>query len=184
MSTFANRENTALLVIDVQNAIFTGAWHKDEVVDNINKLVTAARVADTPVIWVQHSDDDIEIDSKPWQLVEELTKPLASEELIHKSYRSSFEGTTLDDVLAKLKVSHLVVTGGETNNCVRHTSHAAIERGYDVTLVSDAHTTVDGAWGIESVKAQQVVAEQNGSFAQYELPGRSSNVQSTREIVF
>ena len=61
-----------------------------------------------------------------------------------KIYRSSFEQTTLDETLAKLGVGHLYVCGAETDNCVRHTSHAALERGYDVTLVADADTTSDG----------------------------------------
>ena len=184
MSKFEGRNKTALMVIDVQNAVFGWAWRKDEVIANINKLVADARAAGTPVIWVQHSDEEMPIGSEVWELMQNLTKPEPGEEIIQKNFRSSFENTNLDEVLAKLGISHLVVTGGETNNCVRHTSHAAIERGYDVTLVSDAHTTVDGAWGVENLTAADIVAEQNGSFSQYQLPGRYSKVETTSQVTF
>lgn len=184
MSKFEGRNKTALMIIDVQNDVFGYAWRKDEVIANINKLVVAARAAGTPVIWVQHSDDYMTIGSEAWDLVQDLIKPEPGESVIQKNYRSSFESTDLDDVLAKLGISHLVITGGETNNCVRHTSHAAIERGYDVTLVSDAHTTVDGAWGVENLTAADIVAEQNGSFSQYQLPGRLADVKETQQVTF
>jgi nicotinamidase-related amidase len=184
MSNFAGRNKTALMVIDVQNAVFGWAWRKDEVIANINKLIADARSAGTQVIWVQHSDEEMPIGSEDWALMENLTKPAAGEPVIQKNFRSSFENTNLDDVLAELGISHLVMTGGETNNCIRHTSHAAIERGYDVTLVSDAHTTVDGAWGVEKLSAENIVAEQNGSFSQYQLPGRWSKVETTAEVSF
>lgn len=184
MSTFEGRNKTALMVIDVQKAVLGWAWRSDEVVANINELVIKARAAGTPVIWVQHSDEEMTIGSEAWELMDNLIKPEPGESVIQKNYRSSFESTDLDEVLAKLGISHLVVTGGETNNCVRHTSHAAIERGYDVTLVSDAHSTMDGAWGIENLTAADIVAEQNGSFSQYQLPGRFSNVKETQHITF
>ena len=184
MSKFAGRDKTALMVIDVQNGVFGWAWRKDEVIANINKLVADARKAGTQVIWVQHSEEEMPIGSEDWELVENVAKPEAGEPVIQKNFRSSFENTNLDQVLDELAISHLVMTGGETNNCVRHTLHSALERGYDVTLVSDAHTTVDGAWGVENLSAESIVAEQNGSFSQYQLPGRWSKVETTAKIKF
>ena len=184
MSTFKDRDKTALMVIDVQKAVVGWAWRSAEVVANINKLVAKARASSTPVVWVQHSDEEMTIGSEAWELMDDLTKPIDGEAVIQKNYRSSFESTNLDAVLEKLGVSNLLITGGETNNCVRHTAHAAIERGYDVVLVSDAHTTNDGPWGLNSVKAEDVVAEQNGSFSSYSLPGRQSTVSTTDEVRF
>lgn len=184
MSKFTDRNKTALMVIDVQNAVFGSAWRADQVIANINKLVERARKANIDVVWVQHSDEEMPIGSHEWELVDSLTKPLPGEHVVQKNYRSSFENTNLDDVLKEIGASHLVVTGGETNNCVRHTSHAGLERGYDITLVSDAHTTTDGSWGIPDVRAENVVAEQNGSFSYYQLPGRESKVLATAEITF
>ncbi len=126
------------MVIDVQRDVVAEAWNRDGVVKNINSLLEKARASNVPVIWVQHSDGYLTIDSDGWQIVPEL-KPLASEPIIRKIYRSAFDDTNLEEVLEKLGVSELFISGAETNNCVRFTTHSALERGYDITLVSDAH---------------------------------------------
>lgn len=183
MSKFADRKGKALLVIDVQNDVVGDAWRREEVIGNINALVAKARDAGAPVLWVQHSDDYMEIGSDGWQIVSEL-QPMTNEPLIRKKYRSSFEETVLDETLAKLGVGHLVISGAQTDYCVRHTSHAALERGYDVTLVEDAHTTSDGKWDSGPLLASAIIDEMNRSFQDYELPGRSSEITTTEETVF
>lgn len=183
MSKFTERTGKALLVIDVQNDVVGDAWRRGEVIENINRLVEIARDTGTPVIWVQHSDDYMEIGSEGWQIVPEL-EPMSDEPLIRKKFRSSFEETVLDETLAKLGVGHLVISGAQTDNCVRHTSHAALERGYDVTLVEDAHTTSDGPWDSGPLLASVIVDEMNRSFQGYELPGRSTAIVSTAEVAF
>ena len=139
MSTLTGRDATALVVIDVQNGVVEGAYKRDEVIANIEQAVAKARTASVPVIWVQHSDDELEIDSDAWQIVSTLI-PLEGEAMIRKTFRSSFEGTNLGEVLASLNASHLVICGAQSNNCVRHTGQDALAKGYDVTLIADAHT--------------------------------------------
>lgn len=183
MSKFADRKAKALLVIDVQNGVVEDAWHRDEVIENTNTLVTKAREAKTPVIWIQHSSKGMEIGTEGWQIVPEL-QPLSSEPIIRKRYRSSFEETVLEETLEKLGVGHLYICGAQTNNCVRHTSHAALERGYDVTLVKDAHTTSDGLGESGTLLAEKIVDEANRAFRQYELPGRSASLVTADEVTF
>ena len=183
MSKFPNREGKALLVIDVQNDVVGDAWHREEVIGNINTRVAKARESQTPVIWVQHSDDYMDIGTHGWQIVSEL-QPMTNEPLIRKKFRSSFEGTILDETLAKLGVGHLVISGAQTDNCVRHTCHAALERGYDVTLVEDAHTTSDGQWDSGILLASTIIDEMNRSFQDYELPSRNADIATTDEINF
>ena len=141
MTTLHDRPNTALLVIDVQNAVVNGAVpNRDGVVANINTLVGQARAQSVPVVWVQHSDDEeMPQGSKEWELVPELA-PLGSEPLVHKRYGDSFEETDLEERLAERKVGRLIVAGAQTDACIRSTIHGAFARGYDVTLVGDAHT--------------------------------------------
>ncbi len=181
MSTFSDRPNRALIVIDVQNGVVGDAWNRAAVLANINTLVDQARAISVPVIWVQHSEEEMPIGSDNWQIVSELS-PLESESLIRKEYGSSFEATNLDQVLADLKVGQLIICGAQTNNCVRHTSHAALEKGYDITLVRDAHTTSDVNWGEYQIKADQVVSEQNLAFLNYALPGRKATGKLTSEV--
>jgi nicotinamidase-related amidase len=170
MTTLSGRNKTALVVVDVQNGVVEGAYLRDEIIKKIAAAVAKAREAGIPVVWVQHSDEEIEIGSESWQLVSELV-PLSGEPMVRKIYRSSFEETDLEETLAKLNVGHVIVCGAQSNNCIRHTSHDALAKGYDVTLISDAHTTTDYEWGDHSVSAKAVVEEQNNNFNE-ELPGR------------
>src|SRR4029077_10908884 len=98
MTTLQNRPNTGLLVIDVQNCVVEGAHQRDTVVANIAGLVDQARREDIPVVWVQHSDDEIVRGSDGWRIVPELT-PGDTEPLVEKNYGDSFEDTTLENVL-------------------------------------------------------------------------------------
>lgn len=180
MTTLA-RPNSALLVIDVQNQVVDGAFNKDAVIVNINTAVHKARAAGVPVVWVQHSDDWMPIGSEDWKIVPELM-PLDSETKVGKLYRNSFEATNLEDVLAQLNVGHVYVCGAQTNNCVRHTSHGALDRGYDVTLIEDAHTTTDYKFEGQAISAEVLVDDLNASFTEYELPGRNAHAITAAEV--
>jgi nicotinamidase-related amidase len=162
----------ALLVIDVQNDVVNSAFNRDAVVSTIAGLVDRARADGTPVVWVQHNDPWMLVDSQDWQIVEELA-PAPGEARIDKQYRNSFEDTALADVVAG--VDELIVCGAETNYCIRHTIHSALDRGYNVTLVGDAHTCTAN-------DAERVIAEQNANFARYELPGRTCVVRPSDEV--
>ena len=181
MSAYPDRSKKALMVIDVQTGVVDYAKNRNEIVGRIKNLVDQAREAKTDVIWVQHSEDDMPLDSDSWQIVPEL-KPAYGERIVHKLWRSSFEETDLEEILEQLKIDHLIVTGAQSNYCVRHTIHAAIERGLDVTLVSDAHTTLDESWMGELIPAEMIVAELNRGFDGYELPD-SEVVVTTAELL-
>ena len=183
VSAYPDRSKTALIVIDVQNGVVDFAKNRNEIVHRIAELVERARANKTDVIWVQHSEDDMPIDSEYWQIVPEL-KPASNDKIVHKLWRSSFEETDLEAVLEELEVGHLVVTGAQTNYCVRHTIHAAIERGLDITLVEDAHTTMDESWNGTPIPAELIVAELNRSCMNYELPDSTVNVVSAENLRF
>ena len=142
MTSLENRPRTALLVIDVQNGVVGSAFERDRVIANIQSLVDRARVEHVPVLWVQHSDDGLPRGSEAWEYVPEL-KRLDTEPVVHKTYGDSFEATDLEQLLAERSVGRLVVTGAQTEACIRSTLHGALVRGYDATLVSDAHSTED-----------------------------------------
>jgi len=118
VSTLEDRPNTALLVIDVQNGVVEGDHERDAVVANIGSLVEKARDEGVPVVWVQHSSDNLAKGSEPWQIVGELT-PGDGEARIEKVYGDSFEQTSLEETLAGLGVGRLFVTGAQTDECVR-----------------------------------------------------------------
>ena len=103
MTTLPDRPNTALMVIDVQMGVVAEVHQRDAVINNIGKLVEKAREAGAPVVWVQHADEQLERGSDAWQYIPELARQEA-EPLVHKSFADSFEGTDLEDVLAKAGV--------------------------------------------------------------------------------
>jgi nicotinamidase-related amidase len=182
MATLENRPNTALLVIDVQNGVVAGAHERDAVVANIAGLVERARQEDVPVVWVQHSDAGLERGSDAWRIVPELV-PDTSEPLVEKSYGDSFEDTTLESVLSDLAVGRLVVVGAQTDMCIRSTLHGAFVRGYDATLVGDAHTTEDlTQWG--APPPDQVIAHTNLYWGDQRAPGRTAGTVETSQVDF
>ncbi|MDT0268403.1 isochorismatase family protein [Streptomyces sp. DSM 44915] len=182
MTTLADRPHTALLVIDVQNDVVRGAHRRDAVIANINTLLARARAEDVPVLWVQHSDADLPLDSEGWRFVPELTRR-ADEPLVHKLYGDSFEDTELEALLAERGVGRLVVTGAQTDACVRSTLHGGLTRGYDVTLVGDAHTTEDlSAYGAPS--PELVIAHTNLYWQHQSAPGRRGGTVETAAVSF
>lgn len=183
MTTFADRPNTALLVIDVQRDVVANAHDRDAVIANINALVDGARASDTPVIWVQHSDEGLVEGSDGWQYVDELEQ-LESEPIVHKNYGDSFEETELEALLAERRVGHLVVSGAQTDACIRSTLHGALVRGYDATLVADAHTTDDPSEYGAPLDASQVIAHTNLYWRWSSAPGRTGGTVATAEVEF
>jgi nicotinamidase-related amidase len=182
MTTLSDRPNTALLVIDVQNGVVADAYQRDAVVANIGTLVERARAEDVDIIWVQHSDDGLQQGSDAWQYVPELVR-LESEPLVHKSFGDSFEATDLEEVLAGAGVGRLIVAGAQTDACIRSTIHGAFTRGYDVTLVGDAHTTEDQSdWG--APPPQLVIAHTNLYWKYQDGPGRTAAVIETEDVTF
>jgi nicotinamidase-related amidase len=182
MSTLQNRPRTALVVIDVQRDVVATAHNRDSVIANIVRLVERARSEQIPVVWVQHSADDLPIGSDGWQYVPELS-PAPDEPLIHKRYGDSFEDTELESVLAERGVGQLIVAGAQTDACIRSTLHGAITRGYDATLVSDAHTTEDlSEWG--APPPDKVIDHTNLYWQHHSAPGRRGGTVTTEAVSF
>ncbi len=182
MTTLENRPNTALLVVDVQNGVVGGAHERNAVVANVGSLVEKARRERAPIVWVQHSDEGLERGSDDWRIVSELS-PGKAEPLVEKNYGDSFEGTTLETVLSGLRVGRLVIVGAQTDACVRSTLHGAFARGYDATLVGDAHTTEDlTEWG--APPPDQVIAHTNLYWTHQTAPGRTAGTVQTKDVVF
>jgi len=183
MTTLDGRPNTALLIVDAQVDVVSAAWDRDGVIARINTLVDKARAEHVPVVWVQHSDDNLPSGSEGWQLVPELS-PGEGEPLVHKRYGDSFEDTDLEPLLSERRVGRLVVAGAQTDACIRSTLHGGLVRGYDVTLVEDAHTTEDlRQWGVP-VSPEQVIAHTNTYWSWSEAPGRKGDVQPAADIDF
>jgi nicotinamidase-related amidase len=182
VTTLENRPNSALVVIDVQNGVMADAYDRSGVVANIARAVDKAREAAVPVIWVQHTSDALPRQSTQWQLVAELDRR-GGEPLVHKEYGDAFEGTDLEQVLSERGIGHRFVSGAQTDMCIRSTLHGAIVRGYDTTLVSDAHTTEDlTSYGAPA--PDKVIAHTNLYWQEQSAPGRTAGAVTAADLAF
>lgn len=145
----SNQTHSALLIIDMQLGLFNSPqppYEKDCVLQNINQLISKARVAGAPVFVAQHTGPQgspIEPGSPLWQLVPELEVDAALDTVFGKTRPNCFLGTELAQRLAQAGINELVITGMKTQYCVDSTCRAAAELGFNPVLVADAHTCMD-----------------------------------------
>lgn len=149
---------TAFLIIDVQNGLIDGpnpVYDGAAVVERIRQLAERAYQADAPVVYIQDKDVG-PLDSREWQLHAGLAaRPDAIS--VQKAYADSFYQTALQEILAAHNIGHVVIAGCKTDACVEMTCRRAVSLGYDVTLVSDGHTTTDNRF----MAAPQTIAYYN-----------------------
>ncbi len=184
MATVRQGNKAVLLVVDVQVGVMSEAWDAPRIIENVSHAVERARDQHVPVIWVQHSDKDLVYGSPKWQWVPELT-PAEGELQVHKRFNSSFEQTTLEEELARMGATHIALAGAATNWCIRATAYGALDRGYDLTLLEDAHTTgtmelADGA----SIEAADVIQELNIAMTWLSYPGRTNGTAAADAVDF
>jgi len=184
MATIRAGSQAVLLIVDVQVGVMSGTWNAPQVINNIATAVEKARAHNVPVIWVQHADDELVSGSADWQIVPELS-PAQDETQIHKQFNSAFEQTELDNLLAQMDTSHIVLAGAATNWCIRATAYGTLERGYDLTLIEDAHTTMtmDLENGVK-IDAQTLIRELNIAMTWLTYPGRVNSAVSIDQIDF
>ena len=184
MATVREGNRGVLVIVDVQVGVVSGAWDAARVIQNVARTVDRARTQDIPVICVQHASDDLPYGSPQWQWVPELV-PAANETLIHKKFNSSFEQTKLEEALARIGATHITLAGAMSNWCIRATAYAALERGYDLTLVKDAHTTANIDLGNgKMIEAANIVAELNIAMTWLAFPGRVNGTATSNTVDF
>ncbi len=144
----------ALLVIDLQNDYFEGGayplWNAESTLANTEQAIAAAQAAAIPVILVQHVADP-KLGPSPFftegtrgaALHPRVRAAAKDAPVIVKAFADSFEQTALEDTLASLGVTELVITGMMTQNCVTHTAVSNAAQKYKVSVSIDCCTTVD-----------------------------------------
>ena len=141
-------EQTAVLAVDFQNGIFAPGEHRvhaaEDILERAAALLNAARLAGVPTF---HFQDDAgpglwAPDTPEWEIHHRVS-PADPALVLRKKFGDAFRGTPLDDELRRLHVSHLVILGAMTDFSIRATLQRALLRGYRVTLVEDAHSTLD-----------------------------------------
>lgn len=169
----------ALLIIDVQVGMFIDDYpvHNGmQLLENIKLLISKARATSTPIFYIQHNEpvgQQLEFGSKDWEVHPELS-PLENDIIIHKNTPDSFFNTPLEEELKKHSIHQLVLTGIQTDLCVDTTTRRAFSMNYELTLVSDAHSTFDSG----NLNAQQIIDHHNQVLSFF------ANTKKTSEIEF
>ena len=172
--------SSALLVIDMQAGVLDGCFDAEQVLGRTAALVDRARSEGVPVVWVQDHDDFAE-GTEAWELAVPLTRA-DGEPLVRKALRDSFTDTDLAEVLDGLGTTRLVVAGAQSDYCVRTTTQSAAIRGFDVTLVSDAHTTTDAVYGGVAITGEQIVAHTNMYFRGLRYPSQRFDIAAHDQV--
>lgn len=168
----------ALVIIDVQQGMFSMPemlpFEGEAVVARIHSLLNVARGVGVPVIFIQHDGGDghpLSSDSAGFAYHSSLM-PLSEETVIIKCHCNAFQDTRLAEHLRSEKIDDLTVCGMQTQYCVDTFVRAAVDRSFQVRLVSDAHTT----FGTTILSADSIIAHHNdvlnGSFASLELASK------------
>lgn len=174
--------STALLIIDVQSVLCSGeyACHDiDNVLQRINTMSHAARAAGVPVLVIQHEDSDMPYQSAAWQLAPRLLTE-AGDLFVRKTTPDSFLRTELAEQLQARDIDHLVICGLQSDYCVDTTTRRALAQGYAVTLVSDAHSTVDNV----VLSAAQISAHHNAVLGSISSFGKRAQLIPAADVRF
>ncbi len=184
MSTIRPGNQSTLVVVDVQVGVMAECWDAPRVITNVARAVERAREGGVPVVWVQHESHELPRESSSWQLVPELV-PAAGEKRVYKRFPSSFEETNLEDALSQLGTTEIVLAGAQTNWCIRATAYAALDRGYDLTLLKDSHTTsnIDLDDGTR-VDAVSMITDLNIAMKWLSYPGRKNRTAEVEDADF
>lgn len=186
MAVDLDQKPTALLVIDVQEIMF---GHDDEppvfeherLIDNINVLLANARSSGAEVIYVRHTHprfDLMQPGSPLWEIRAAIT-PEPGERIIDKDVCDSFATTDLEQILSDAGHETFVTCGIQTDYCVGSATRSGLNRGFNVILAGDAHST----WDASGLTAEQIIRFTNEQLADTSGPGNIT-VKDAAEIAF
>jgi nicotinamidase-related amidase len=156
---------TALLIIDVQHALCSGeyeAFESRRVIERINVVIRKMREAGAPVVVIQHEapGGPLRYGTEGWNLAAGLdVQP--TDIYVRKKATDSFHNTDLQGILQAHGVKKLAICGLQSEFCVDTTTRRALALGYPVTLVSDAHSTMNNS----VLSAAQITAHHNETLA-------------------
>ena len=164
MNRSAEHPQTALLVIDLQHAMFESdripPMHDGaRLLATVRELLTGARQAGMPILYVRHDGGAghvLEAGKKGWQIHAAIA-PAPGEPVIDKRTPDSFHETDLLPALDAARIGRLIVAGAQSEVCVDTSCRRAFSLGFETILVSDAHST----WDSEGLTAEQIICHHN-----------------------
>ena len=183
MSRFLERDASALVVVDAQQGPAAALAGVTAVLDAIADLVARARLVGVPVVWLRRVDAELRPGEPGWQLCDLLASE-PGELLIDHAWDDGFIATDLADALGGLSAGHLWLAGLGSETAVLQTYLGALYRGFDVTLIEDAHAAADVEFDGCELSASQVVALVNRLVWRDQAPDVSGDLMACANVVF
>jgi len=153
----AARCNTALLVIDMQNYVFSplSLFHtireERELIPAVEDLLVLARTAGLEIMYIRHvAQASPLVDPERLDVVDEL-EPQEGDAVFTKVDVGAFSHDELGEYLREHGIRRLLLSGLSSQGAVRSTLFAGIREGYDMLVVEDAHS--DGSAAIDAKRA-------------------------------
>jgi nicotinamidase-related amidase len=157
MDNKINKQNTALLVMDVQGAIVKMVGNSAPMINSINKAISHARANNILVIFVvigfrkgypemspdnrsfafMKANPNMSLDNEEGYKVHESIAKEPNDIIVTKKRVSAFTGSDLEVVLRSLGIRHLVLTGFATSGVVLSTLREAADKDYVSTVLAD-----------------------------------------------
>ena len=183
MSRFLERDASALVVVDAQQGPAAALAGVTAVLDAIADLVARARLVGVPVVWLRRVDAELRPGEPGWQLCDLLASE-PGELLIDHAWDDGFIATDLADALGGLSAGYLWLAGLGSETAVLQTYLGALYRGFDVTLIEDAHAATDVEFDGCELSASQVVALVNRIVWRDQAPDVSGDLMACANVVF
>ena len=138
-----------LIVIDMQKALMDDELYNfPGVLENVSKVVGAARENGVEVIYVQHDagpGTGFSVGDEAFEIADEVA-PKAGEKTFVKRINSAFGNKEFTAYLEEAEDKQLMIVGLQTNFCIDATVKSAFERGYDVILPEGTNSTFDNPY--------------------------------------
>lgn len=141
--------NVVLLIVDVQNSLIKDhPYNEKRVIENIKKLISAARDNKKEVLYVRHDDGkgtELEQGTDGWQIYDGIA-PDNGERIIDKQYNSAFHKTRLREYLESKRIDTIILIGLQTEYCIDATCKSAFDYGYKIIIPEETNTTFDNEY--------------------------------------
>ncbi|MER9006150.1 isochorismatase family protein [Mesorhizobium sp. M0862] len=156
-----------LIVIDLQTNMFDGRVEPPihdapGIAERTCSLIDWARREGRKVAFVRHdgpTGDPLAPGEPGWPVWPELGQA-KDEPTFSKTVRNAFSNAELGAWVAGQGVGEVVLAGAQTDFCIAGTVEGALAEGFGVTVVSDAHSTLD----TEGETATEIIARYNADF--------------------
>ncbi len=168
------KQNTVLVVVDVQEKLLPYVADKEKVTENLRMLIKFAYIMNMPIILTEHYPKGL------GRTVPEIKEVLKDYKPIEKVIFSCFGSEEFKSRLKELGVKRLMLSGIESHICIEQTALDALGAGYEVHVIADAissRTPRNLEIGIEKTRQFGAVISST-EMAMYEIMERAD----TREF--